>query len=94
MLAFSAIALVLTAALRKNYSRVIAVAAAALMLFTVILMFYVSMPLGHVNFAESYSYIGSPSISLNFSVSAASLILLLMSSVVLLATALAGSPDT
>ena len=44
MLAFSAIALVLTAALSKNYSRVIAVAAAALMLFTVILMFYVSMP--------------------------------------------------
>jgi NADH-quinone oxidoreductase subunit M len=94
MLAFSAFALVLTAVLNKRYSRGIAVAAASLMLAMVAEMLCVSLLAGYAYFAESYPYIGSLLISIGFAVGPAQLILLLMSSVVLLATALSGSPES
>ncbi len=93
MLAFSAVALMLTLVLSKKHSRGIAVTAAFLMLLTTIAMLYISVLAGHVGFTESYAYISSLMITFGFNVGAVSLILLLMSSAVLLVASLSGNPE-
>jgi NADH-quinone oxidoreductase subunit M len=93
MLAFSGVALLLVAALDERYSRSIAIAAAALMLLATLSMLYLSVRSGNVSFAESYPYISVLSVPIGFRVNAPSLLLLLMSSAVLLAASLSGSPE-
>ncbi len=94
MLASSVLAILLTSVLDEKYSRSIAVGAAFIALLATVSMLYISMHAGSVHFNESYPYIGSLSISLGFSVNATSLIMLLMSSAILLATSMSGSPES
>ncbi len=92
MLSLSALAALVTALAGKKHSKRIAASASFLILATVSAMLALSLISGTASFAESHSYIGALSISLDFRVNAVSLMLLLMSSVVLLAASLSGNP--
>ncbi len=76
----------------KTAKRIVKISTALNLLITFVILLS-SIMSGSVNISEQYSYISSMGISLGLSINIVSLALLIMSSVVLFATALAGNPE-
>ena len=93
MLSVPLAALALIFLLGHDFSRKIATASTFLGLMLTLFVLVVSIADHGVNVAEAYPYIGSLMISLSFRINAVSLVLLLMSSIVLLAAVIAGNPE-
>ena len=94
MLLVPAVALALIAVLDHRFSKIISVVSTLAVLIMVLEVLAVSfISSGSARFVESYPYISSLPISLNLSINFTSLVLLIMSSVVLLATALSGNVE-
>jgi NADH-quinone oxidoreductase subunit M len=93
MLAVPAVALAIIAVSKGSISKMIAVASTLIVLIMVLWVLALSMESGSMSIAEGYPYISSLGIGLEFSINIIQFMLLIMSSVVLLAAALSGNPE-
>lgn len=93
MLLLPAAAAILILFTDKKHSKKIALASTIINLLIVFSVFLSSVISGGINISEQYPYISSLGVSLGFRINVISLILLIMSSVVLLATVLSGNPE-
>lgn len=93
MLAIPVVAALAILATGKRYSRRIILASTIANVIMVMLIFLSSIISGSISVSEQYPYISSLGVSLGFGINTISLVLLIMSSVVLLAAALSGNPE-
>ncbi|MDE1869171.1 MAG: NADH-quinone oxidoreductase subunit M [Candidatus Micrarchaeota archaeon] len=93
MLVIPIVGFVLIALLKERMSKGIAVASTAIVFALTLGLLIYSITTGNANLSESYSYISSFGIGLSFRLGIIPLILLFMSSIVLLATALSGNHE-
>jgi NADH-quinone oxidoreductase subunit M len=93
MLIVPFIALGLMFVFDKKYTKRIILGSTIINVIITFAIFITSVISGTINVSEQYPYITSLGITLGFSLNVISLILLMMSSVVLFATALAGNPE-
>jgi NADH-quinone oxidoreductase subunit M len=77
----------------KKYSRKIVLGSTIISMLIVFSIFISAIMSGSISISEQYPYIGSLGVTLGFGINLISLVLLIMSSVVLLATALSGNPE-
>lgn len=77
----------------RKYSRTIILGSTIINMLVTLSVFIASILTKTINITEQYPYISSLGITLGFQVNVISLILLIMSSVVLFATALSGNPE-
>ncbi len=93
MIIVPVIALLLVSFAKAKYSRKIIICSTLINVLITLSIFISAMLSGGINISEQYPYISSLGVSLAFRINAISLILLIMSSVVLFATALSGNPE-
>ncbi len=93
MITVPIIALIAVAIAEKKYSRKIIIGSTLINVLITLSIFISSVLSGSVNISEQYPYISSLGISLGLRINVISLVLLIMSSVVLFATALSGNTE-
>ena len=93
LLAVPIVALILIALTKEKLSRKIILASTLINVLVILGIFISSILSGSIAISEQYPYISSLGINFGFSINVISLMLLIMSSVVLFATALAGNPE-